>query len=58
MVKIYTINPKATIKITMQRVIENKLTKEIKRNHKKVIQWKAGKTKQRRDGLNRKQRKR
>lgn len=46
MVKIYTINLKATIKITKQRVIENKLTKKIKENHKKVIQWKVGKTTQ------------
>ena len=32
---ITTMNPKATTKITKQRVIANKLTKEKKENHKK-----------------------
>lgn len=33
----YTINPKATSKITQQKVIANKPTKEIKWNHKKQL---------------------
>lgn len=33
----YTINPKATTKITKQRVIANKTTKEVKWNKKKIL---------------------
>lgn len=36
---ITTINPKATTKITKQRVIANKLTKEKKENHKKIFKY-------------------
>ena len=35
--KICTINPKTTTKITKQRITANKSTKQIKYNHKKIV---------------------
>lgn len=41
--KMYTVNPKATTKITNQKITAIKLTREIKWNHKNIL----GKSKRR-----------
>lgn len=45
--KVYTINPKTTAKITKQRLIASKSTKELRQNHKNysVIQKQTEKKK-------------